>query len=1249
MLSSVILVLLTGLGFFSSVIADIYCSADVPCEIGCCGENNICSLGPDYCAEDKSTTNRLCDDIISQTIPQSVYSHLYFAFVSIDPDIFKIIPYYKDFSKFIINLKKALSNYQFSISITLSTSYWYLQHFDLESLNKSNDIKPSKINMEIAFYNCSVTLASSLYTEPDCLYLLTNNKRRLKAKFTKSKLAAALRNKINLNTTTSLTDHSFDERKSTSSSSNKGQDQYCRFINCSEVYASGFTEITCVDKKDLILNSSTCLSGKHQTQTLCCPTSTEISISNYSNFGDTDPPDVFTDCEWHKITFTNDKYCSTHCPAGSIRIAEEDISIFKGSDKTAQTSDCLFGREAYCCKDQMARELDDYLTMFLENPVCPSGWDSQYSYTYSSSLVTRDTKPITDEGVVLTFLVSILAAWATSQFPRQDLTNIITSCFAMFRYQSSAGNLTDLQGVIFGYGVGDGWIGGPITDVNSLMAGYLCNLKESANGLENIQTAASLLCESNDDSSSLSARRVTVVSMDDRSDNGEVPGISVILNGILKLGELSLHYCRWLSTRRKDTLELAFWIGPTPGVTPSKQLRSQYVDTSHTAATDRWIIFHLHFQIDDQVFYTGTSNSNRPTQWHPGVTTIDVYHSHTVTRPGVVTHGGRRADQRAEYRYSTSYDPSGNINTGVMQNYNARTHVLQCPIPQRGQGIRRQWYIGVGREREIAEAEQGGTRRPFGYAELLDHFGMWMWNQGIFSVHHTGSEAGLVPGEFTLDINTHNPSTGEKVLREEIIRRNDVETLKQYIGQYPKTGLEPEPAYYYPDVFFVATQYGCIDALRVLLAYYHANLDKAVPLERRNIVLLNVACKYSQLETAQFLLDSQPPLGNIHDKSPGGETALLSAAESFTWPGEVTSDQIKECLVRSEELMYMLLDRGASVNDVTMVQNEYNANLPPQPRDTVLSLAISRASYMLVKRLIEQGANIYAREEHTDSRFWFDVDLRDVTALHYGSIYWNIEGVKALLDHPGDAKIADMVSARDSFGRLPLHWAAIGDDKLELEKYVREDDIAPRNIGIFKILLTANPRTINAQDNNGLTALHYVVISYATGNRKGLKDIVQYLCENGADASISDYKGQTALHWLARRSPDCDPIDTAVIDLLIAHGLDIHQTDKSGTTALHIISMSLRQTQAVEYLLKLGADATTQDSEGNTPLHKLMKPAQDEITAALQKAGKVDLMGQPNAAGQTPQQLRAKIRARWQEAEEKRVERDAREVQGYGH
>ncbi|KAE8132407.1 ankyrin repeat-containing domain protein [Aspergillus pseudotamarii] len=456
-----------------------------------------------------------------------------------------------------------------------------------------------------------------------------------------------------------------------------------------------------------------------------------------------------------------------------------------------------------------------------------------------------------------------------------------------------------------------------------------------------------------------------------------------------------------------------------------------------------------------------------------------------------------------------------------------------------------------------------------------------------------------------------------KVLRDEIIRRNDVETLKRYIEKYPETGLEPELVYYYHEVFFVATRHGCVDALRVLLAYYLTNLDKAVPLEERDIVLLSTACRYAQLETVHFLLDSQPPLGNIRDKSSEGETALLSAA----------NDQIEEHLARSEQLMYMLLDRDASVHDVTMVRNEYNTSLPPQPRNTVLSLAISRASYKLVKRLIEQGANVHAKQEHVDARFGFKTDLRDVTALHYGSIYWNIEGVRALLDHPGNAKIADMVSVRDT----------IGDDTREQERYFREDEILPRYIDILKILLTANPSTINMQDNEGSIALHYV-------------DIIQFLCENGAGASISNYEGKTMLHLLALCSRDCDPIDTA--------------TDKSGATALHAMSMCLRQIPILKYLLKLGADATIQDSEGNTPLHKLMtRPylrtknvtltqriaALDKIMVALQEAGKVNMMNQPNAAGQTSQQLRAKIVAMLQKADEHRIEQNARGGQGYGH
>jgi hypothetical protein len=62
--------------------------------------------------------------------------------------------------------------------------------------------------------------------------------------------------------------------------------------------------------------------------------------------------------------------------------------------------------------------------------------------------------------------------------------------------------------------------------------------------------------------------------------------------------------------------------------------------------------------------------------------------------------------------------------------------------------------------------------------------------------------------------------------------------------------------------------------------------------------------------------------------------------------------------------MHILLDKGASVHGVITIWDEYNIRLPPQPLDTILSQAVSRPSYKLSKRLVDEGANVRAREEH---------------------------------------------------------------------------------------------------------------------------------------------------------------------------------------------------------------------------------------------------------------------------------------------
>ena len=283
--------------------------------------------------------------------------------------------------------------------------------------------------------------------------------------------------------------------------------------------------------------------------------------------------------------------------------------------------------------------------------------------------------------------------------------------------------------------------------------------------------------------------------------------------------------------------------------------------------------------------------------------------------------------------------------------------------------------------------------------------------------------------------------------------------------------------------------------------------------------------------------------------------------------------------------------------------------------------------------------------------------LAQVTALHIASFYWNTQGIQALLDRLDD--IADRVT-RDSTGRPPLHWAPAGPGLCD-EYLLPEDDVVPRIIGTFKLLLSDNSDTINVQDNHEATALHYAVGSHAGCGIRHSDGAIRFLCENGADPSLQDSHGQIVLHVLALRSVDGEPINTALLNLLISHGANITTTDKDGNTVLHIMARNLRQDNAGQFLLSRRADVNARNAQGNTPLHEVMRGtlrprdtrdkkidnvtmagrirAQDEMLRVLRGAAGDrfhDLMEQPNAAGKMPRRMRDEIRSRWWEMEARR-------------
>ncbi|KAI9647119.1 hypothetical protein NHQ30_005121 [Ciborinia camelliae] len=490
-----------------------------------------------------------------------------------------------------------------------------------------------------------------------------------------------------------------------------------------------------------------------------------------------------------------------------------------------------------------------------------------------------------------------------------------------------------------------------------------------------------------------------------------------------------------------------------------------------------------------------------------------------------------------------------------------------------------------------------------------------------------------------------------------IIQLNDVSALKQYLLREPMRGLAADLAIY-TDPFYTATYYASTDCLRILLEH-HAIHGTPAQLEAPNstdYLLLNVASSRSHLDVARFLLNCQPAYVDIHARK-WDMTALLCAAASFTphLPDMLPASSepegnLRHHVARSDELMQLLLDRGACARDATNYANIHK---------TVLSLAISRASPELVKRLIDEGADIYAKTTR-ELESWSGCDeklLQDFTPLHVASLYLNFEGIQILLDHRGSGiEISDLLLCRDSSESLPLHWAAGSFNQPENEVWARDDIVAQATDTIKLLLKGSNPSSINIPDKRGNTALHLASSGEAkSGSEHSFvaRAIVKLLLEHGADAGLRNKKGQTPLHLVTK--------DTALMELLLANGAGLNDADADGNTALHFAASNLRYIEAVRFLISRGADLHARNSQGNTPLHEaasgyymndkrrltsgsyrdghmrwtnadLMR-LQDEVMGVFLDAG-CDLDRQCNVAGKTPRMILEETRRKWEEREE---------------
>jgi ankyrin repeat protein len=141
----------------------------------------------------------------------------------------------------------------------------------------------------------------------------------------------------------------------------------------------------------------------------------------------------------------------------------------------------------------------------------------------------------------------------------------------------------------------------------------------------------------------------------------------------------------------------------------------------------------------------------------------------------------------------------------------------------------------------------------------------------------------------------------------------------------------------------------------------------------------------------------------------------------------------------------------------------------------------------------------------------------------------------------------------------PAHWAA-SDGK----------------IGALRFFID-NRLDINCQDANGCTPLAVAVQYMQT-------DAVIYLIKNGADLTVKDGNGDSALHWAAYKGSE------ELIGLLMyfmPREMDVE--DKFGQAPIHLAALGGHH-GVVEFLLKEnGAACNNKDKNGLTPLDLAMK------------------------------------------------------------
>ena len=398
--------------------------------------------------------------------------------------------------------------------------------------------------------------------------------------------------------------------------------------------------------------------------------------------------------------------------------------------------------------------------------------------------------------------------------------------------------------------------------------------------------------------------------------------------------------------------------------------------------------------------------------------------------------------------------------------------------------------------------------------------------------------------------------------------RGDAERFQQFL-EIPS--IDVNLAIEFGTLLYLAAINGCAPIVAKLLSRRGINVNLA---GKEGATPLIGAAQKGHLEVVKLLLDApgiNPNLGSLFQ----GTTAITIAA--FAGHKEVV-----ELLLAAGNININVRQRDGATPVFAAIQGNHpdivellvrrgaNVNLGMSDGTTPLAFAASEG-YAETARHLLQAPYIQVNPR---------ISALGTTPLIVAAYRGHKEMVRLLLA-AGNIKVnvrqkdgATALYAASQFNHLDVVGMLIGagaDVNLPFN-----DDITPLclathqgSIKLVQHLLQAPGVQVNQTDRLNASALGHAC-------RKGHKEVVELLLNNGADPNIGNDGGLSAIHAA------CYYGYAEIVELLLNNKARVNTVDKAGLAPVHLACL-LGYREIVEMLLKKGADADMVAENGFTP------------------------------------------------------------------